>query len=40
MIKELAYGMFVNFSRAWSLKFGSNALTLKNVTRASGVVWG
>lgn len=39
-IKELAFGLFTNYSRAWSLKFGSNSLGLKSVTEASTIIWG
>lgn len=38
--KELTYGQFTNYSRAWALKFGSNALTFKSVFEANKVVWG
>lgn len=39
-LKELSFGMFTNFSRAWVLKFGSNALSLGSVTKALSIIWG
>lgn len=39
-LKELTFGMFTNFSRAWSLKFGSNKLGIKSVSKANAIIWG
>jgi hypothetical protein len=32
--------MFTNYSRAWALKYGSNALSIKSVSKANAIVWG
>lgn len=39
-VKEIAFGLFTNYSRAWALKFSSNKLGLASVTKASSIVWG
>lgn len=39
-LKELTFGMFTNFSRAWALKFGSNKLSMKSVGKANAMIWG
>lgn len=39
-VKEITFGMFTNYSRAWAMKFGSNALDIKTVFNANMVVWG
>lgn len=39
-LKELTFGMFTNFSRAWALKYGSNKLSIKSVGQANAIIWG
>ena len=39
-IKEVVFGLFTNYSRAWALKFGSNKLGIQSVTKASTIIWG
>jgi hypothetical protein len=39
-LKELVFGMFTNFSRAWALKYGSNGVKMESMLKASTIVWG
>lgn len=39
-LKEMSFGMITNYSRAWSLKYGSNELSVGLITQALGIVWG
>lgn len=39
-IKELTFGQFTNYSRAWALKGLSGEISIKNVFLANKVVWG
>lgn len=39
-VKELTFGAFTNFSRAWALKYGSNQLSYEAVAKATRLIWG
>lgn len=39
-VKELTFGQFTNYSRAWALKYGSNKLNFDSVFKANKMIWG
>lgn len=39
-LKELTFGMFTNYSRAWALKYTSNKLSFNSVFQANKLIWG
>ena len=39
-LKEITFGQFTNFSRAWAMKYGSNKISYNSILKANKIIWG